>query len=183
MLYEAFYPKDKFHNKPAKCFYGFVQEESIVNLVIFDAKYSDAYSVLILKPKIQAELAYTLLKQHMCGVQVDSIKVVLFQRLNTGQLVGERWSIEIHNHYIDEKVNAMLKIRDANLGFLGRFLNSKSSPLPPQRVTINKNALTIGLTENISLYDREHLESEKLKELLQTLKCKNYGDFNEILSD
>ena len=57
MLYEVYYPKDKFHNKPAKGFYGFVEEESIVNLAVFDAKYSAAYSVLILKPETQAELA------------------------------------------------------------------------------------------------------------------------------
>lgn len=183
MLYEVYYPKDKFHNKPAKGFYGFVEEESIVNLAVFDAKYSAAYSVLILKPETQAELAYTLLKKHMYGVQVDSIKVVFFQRLSTGQLVGERWSIEIHKHYVDEKVNAMLEIRDANLGFLGRFFNRKSSLPLSGRVTINKNALVIGLTEKISLYDREHLDSEKVKELLQTLKCTDYGDFNEILRD
>lgn len=183
MLYEVYYPKDKFHNKPAKGFYGFVEEESIVNLAVFDAKYSAAYSVLGLKPETQAELAYTLLKKHMYGVQVDSIKVVFFQRLSTGKLVGERWSIEINKHYVDEVVNSTLARRDADLGFLGRFFNRKSSLPLSGRVTINKDALVIGLTEKISLYDREHLDSEKVKELFQTLKCTDYGDFNEILSD
>lgn len=183
MLYEAFYPKDKFHNKPAKCFYGFVEEESIVNLVIFDAKYSVAYSVLGLKPETQAELAYTLLKKHMYGVQVDSIKIVFFQRLSTGQLVGERWSIEINKHYVDEVVNSTLARRDANLGFLGRFFNKKSSLSLSGKVIINKNALVIGLTEKISLHNREHFAYEKVKELLQSLKCKDYGTFDEMLRD
>ena len=183
MLYEAFYPKDKSHNKPAKCFYGFVEEESIVNLVIFDAQYSAVYSVLGLKPETQAELAYTLLKNHMYGVQVDSIKVVFFQRLTTGQLAGERWSIEIHKHYLDEVVNSTLARRDADLGVLGRFFNRKSSLPLSGRVTINKNALVVGLTEKISLYDRKHLDTEKVKELLESFKCIDYGDFNDVLMD
>ncbi|OAL80394.1 hypothetical protein AY606_15540 [Acinetobacter sp. SFB] len=179
MLHEAFYPADKLGNKPSKIFYGFVEDSSLITLVVFDSQATTT-SVLALTPENQAKLVYRLLKNHVHGVQADFIKVVFLRTDSISKLVGEQWSIQVNKHYVEERVNEILEQRKAHLGFFGRFFNNKPS-LPFSTVTIDKKDLAIGLTENISLYNLVHLDYEQAKYLLQALKNTDYGDFNDIL--
>lgn len=180
MLYEAFYPAEKLQNKPSKIFYGFVEESPLVKLVIFDAQATTT-SILSLSPENKEKLAYRLLKNHIYGVQADLIKVVFLRsQLINGEFSGESWSIEIKKHYVEEETQRIAEKNKAKLGLFGRFFY-KIFKIPMFiTVSVAKKNVTIGVAENISLYDYLRLDQEQVERLLITLKKTDYGDFNAI---
>lgn len=176
MLHEAFYPNKKSHNQPRKAFYGFVQEDRLVHLVIFDAK-ATATSLLGQTLENQSEFVHFLLKKHMCNVAAEFIKVVFIRAPSeVDKLYGESWSIEVNSHYVKEK--AMLKLEQwkAKLKF-----NKASQFFGTTR--INKRDLTIDLTNNITLFDLVYIDQERAEYLLNKLKKTDYGDFNFIFNN
>lgn len=180
MLYEAFYPADELGNKPSKIFYGFVEDNSLITLVVFDSQATNT-SVLSLAPENQAKLVYRLLKNHIYGIQVDSIKVVFLRVDSPHKFQGEKFLIQLHKHYVEERLSNILEQRKTHLGLFGRLFKNKLTLPSFGTVMINKKDVAIGLTENISLEKDITLDDGQVRAILKTLKNKDYGDFQEIL--
>lgn len=180
-MHEAFYPRAKLGNKPSKIFYGFVQDTNFLNLIIFDVK-AIATSVLGLTPENKAKLAYSLLKNHVFDVQADLVKVIFLRsELTSDKFCGERWSIEVNKHYVEEQSIQIIRQREAKLGFWGRLFYRIARIPMYGTVRIKTKDLTIGLTHNISLYREVHIDSKQAEEFLIELNKTNYGHFNDIL--